>query len=230
MSIIQRIFNTLLPQPCICCHGRLIGGEKYVCLHCMSSFPRNVFIKDIHDNELARVFWGTFAIEAATTPYIYQPGGILTPVVHKMKYSYRPDLCQQVGMILAKTTIKSGIFADADMLVPVPLTKERRKERGYNQSEEMCRGISELTQLPVVTDVLTRKFFHGSQASLDHSSREENVRGAFEVHNASILENKHIILVDDLVTTGSTMRECLYVLRDIPGIRISILALAWSRL
>lgn len=227
--MIDKLLNAIFPQPCIVCKRRLIGGEKYICLHCMASLPRNTYSLPVADSELAHRLWGVFPVEGAVTAFLYQRDGIMAPIVHRMKYRGNKPLCHYMGRQMALAVADSGIFEGVDVLVPVPLTMERKRERGYNQSLLLCEGISEVTGIGIETGVLHRRFFGGSQTEMTVSERLENVKGAFYADNLERLNGKHVLVVDDVITTGSTVRECVLQIRDVPSIRISVLALAWTR-
>lgn len=234
--MLKRILDIFLPQPCLCCGEKLLGGEKYICVRCFAEMPRPMMIKDIHDNPLARRFWGKVPIESAASAFTYQPSGMLSKAVAHMKYFGNKRVGKFLGEAMANELIyraagddNQNIFAGADVIVPLPITKERKLERGFNQSELLCRGIAEVTGIAVETQALKRIHFAGSQTTQTAAGRAENVRGAFQVgKQAMSLAGKHVILLDDIITTGATVTECLDVLRQIPDIRLSVLSLGWT--
>lgn len=188
------------------------------------SWPRPTYI-DVADNRIARRFWGVFPVTAAASAFLYAPGGIMSPVIRKIKYLSQKNLCQYLGEIMALEPQSAAVLDGADALIPVPLTPQRMRQRGYNQSAELCVGISRLTHLPVIEGVLQRKSFSSSQTQKSGNERAENVRGAFYLSDKQLLAGKHVVLVDDIMTTGATLLECLMALRDVPDIKISILTL-----
>lgn len=190
--------------------------------------PRTMLGTDVTDNIFVRRFWGTLPIVGGTAVFVYHPGSELTNIIHKMKYGNRPTLCRFMGKVMAHHAMTRQLLSTADALVPVPITRHRHRERGYNQSLILCQGISDVIGTPIIPDVLLRTHFDISQTSLSHEERQHNIRGAFTLANADVLQGKHIVLVDDIVTTGATTLECLFTLSQIPGIRLSILSLAWT--
>ena len=188
------------------------------------SWPRPTYI-DVADNRIARRFWGVFPVTAAASAFLYAPGGIMSPVIRKIKYLSQKNLCQYLGEIMALEPQSAAVLEGADALIPVPLTSQRMRQRGYNQSAELCVGISRLTHLPVIEGVLQRKSFSSSQTQKSGNERAENVRGAFYLSDKQLLAGKHVVLVDDIMTTGATILECLMALRNVPDIKISILTL-----
>lgn len=152
----------------------------------------------------------------------------MSRLVHTMKYGHRPDLCRFMGRIMASDPNVRNLLSDADVLVPVPLTASRQRSRGYNQSHLLCEGISSITHTPIDTRSLLRTHFGQSQTELTHDQRLTNISGAFTLGDTSNIEGRHIVLVDDIVTTGATMVECVNTLSRVPGLRYSILALGWT--
>lgn len=188
------------------------------------SWPRPTYT-DVADNMIARRFWGVFPVTAAASAFLYAPGGIMSPVIRKIKYLSQKNLCQYLGEIMALEPQSAAVLEGVDALIPVPLTPQRMRQRGYNQSAELCVGISRLTHLPVIEGVLQRKSFSSSQTQKSGNERAENVRGAFYLSDKQLLAGKHVVLVDDIMTTGATILECLMALRNVPDIKISILTL-----
>lgn len=222
--LLNDIISSMFPNTCLCCHKRLLPGERHVCLRCVAAMPRPMLQGDHHDNSLARRFWATFPIEGAATAFCYTPQDTVHSIIFRMKY-WKPDadLCRYAGQLIAAEDLPSRILADGDLLLPVPITAARRKMRGFNQSEEICRGICEATGLPMVTDALLRHESAKSQATTARHQRMDNV-GGFIAGDLTRLEHRHVVIVDDIITTGATVMECLHMLKDVPGIRISIVA------
>lgn len=190
--------------------------------------PRTHLGSDAEDNIFARRFWGTLPFVSGAAVFVYRPSSELANAIHAMKYNHQHHLCHFFGTVMAADALVQQVLSSADVLVPVPLTARRQRERGYNQSELLCRGISSITATTVAADALKRTRFTDSQTALTRNERTENIRGAFALDNVSGLSGKHIVLVDDIVTTGSTTIECLFTLSQIPDVRLSILALAWT--
>lgn len=213
---------------CMSCGGRLLSNERYVCTPCIGRWPRPSLGNDHRDNVFVRRFWGPFAAEGGAAVFIYYPGGDMTKVVHTMKYGRRPNLCRFMGRAMAGSDIVRQLLGDADCLVPVPITDARRYQRGYNQSELLCEGIAAVTGHQIVTTAIRRIHFSESQTAMSRSQRMDNIRGSFVLGDASVIEHRHVVLVDDIVTSGATILECMSVLRSVPGIKVSVLALAWT--
>lgn len=221
---LRSIKDAIFPRTCLCCGGRLMPTERHVCLGCVAGMARPSPHIDPRDSRLARRFWDIFPVESVAVAFQYVPDDMAHSIILRMKYSH-PDaeLCRYAGQLMALEDVPARILAEGEVLLPVPVTPSRRKKRGFNQSEELCLGISEVTGLPIVTDVFTRREYAVSQASTAHHRKTGNDSG-FLLGDIGCLTDRHVVLIDDIITTGATVRACLETLRDIPGIRISVLA------
>lgn len=196
---------------------------------CMASLPRTGLL-NTPENEMERRFWGIFPVERASALYYYARGGNVSNILYGMKYHGRRKLCLQMGRIIAAELIGTGFFDGIDCIMPVPLHKKRLRERGYNQSELLAAGISEITGIDVETGSLIRIHNNATQTHKSSFERWENVSGLFEkTSKADMWIGKHILLVDDVLTTGATISACIDALKVIPDIKISVVTLAWSK-
>ncbi len=177
---------------------------------------------DYRDNRMARRIWGLVDIEAAFTLFEYERGCAFANAVHKIKYKGRKDLAEDMGEMMGEVFRDDLAEFGIDMMIPVPLTKERMREREYNQSEWIARGISNITGIPVCTNVLQRAVFNGSQTHLNVKERQQNVENAFQLVEGTPIVNKHVLLIDDVMTTGSTLKACALQLKQVEGVKVSI--------
>ena len=180
------------------------------------------------ENELAMRLYGRADIERAMSFIKYVPKSKSAQLVYGFKYHDKPFIASLLGEMMGKELGDVNFFSGIDYLLPMPITKKRKRKRGYNQSTELAKGISKVTNIPVAEDVIKRDFFVQSQTKLDSIGRMENIEGAFTLckksHNVS---NKHVLLIDDVITTGATIIECCDTLKKIQGIRISVLSLGF---
>lgn len=181
------------------------------------------------DNLVARLFWGLLPIERAASLMFYEPHSEMARMVYQLKYGQRPDIGEDIGRIMAKEMQMGRFFDGIDVLLPVPLTKKRLQQRGYNQSEMLAIGIRQVTGLPIITKAVMRQHFNKSQTTLSRQERQENVTGTFVLHDSKLLQDKHVLLIDDICTTGATLRACGDAIKDVPGIKISILTLGFTK-
>lgn len=229
MNILSDIRDFFFPRICVCCGKLLFSQEEGLCVSCMSSLPLTG-IRNTPENEMERLFWGIFPIERATSLYYYARGGSVSKILHGMKYYGRKRLCGQMGRVIATELSNTGFFDGIDCIIPVPLHKSRLRDRGYNQSEMLAKGISELTSIPVITDALVRTHNNATQTHKSASERWENAEGLFKItRNAYSLHSKHLLLVDDVLTTGATISSCIDALKTVESVKISIVTLAWTK-
>lgn len=224
-----RILDFISPRFCVVCDRRLAPSERSLCTNCLLHLPRTVFQFMPDDNPMAQLFWHLSPVERAAALFYYEPHSEIARIVYKLKYHDRPDIGEDLGRLMANEMQLAHYFDGIDVLLPVPLSRKRLRQRGYNQSEMLAIGISDITRLPVVTKALRRKHFLKSQTQLSRHERQENVSDMFELRDASVLEGKHVLLIDDICTTGATLLSCTEALRAVPGIRLSVLTLGFTK-
>lgn len=224
-SFLSRLLDVISPRQCAMCGNRLTPSESAICHGCHLRLPVTRLEQSPLDNPMARMFWGRFPVENVAAWFYYEPHSRTSYLIHDIKYHNRPLLARQVGRIMAERMSESHFFDGIDAIVPVPLTRRRQWQRGYNQSEEVCRGISEVTGLPIYNKVLKRVVFKGSQTKMNVFQRRENVEAAFTLADADRIVGLHLLLVDDIITTGATVTVCAQQLCKAAGVRVSILSL-----
>lgn len=229
MNWITRILDFISPRLCVVCGQRLAPTERSLCSVCLFHLPRTDFHQKPLDNPMAQLFWGLAPIEKAAALFYYHPHSETAQLVYRLKYNNRPDIGEDMGRVMANELQATDFFSDIDVLLPVPLASKRLRQRGYNQSEQLAKGISDITHLPIVTKVLRRKHFQQSQTTLNRWQRQENVEDTFWLKEGSQLQDKHVLLIDDICTTGATLISCANTLKDIEGIRISVLTLGFTK-
>lgn len=171
------------------------------------------------------MFWGKIPIVRASAFLKYLPQSESSRIFHLLKYGNRPEIGKFFGQVIANELIGTDFFNGIDYLIPLPLAVDRLKKRGYNQSEAIASGIQTVTHIPINTQVIRRHISNPSQTHLSLAERKENVKNIFRINSTHELEGKHILLIDDIMTTGSTLLSCAKELSKIPGINISIITL-----
>ena len=224
-----RILDFISPRTCAVCGRRLSPTERSLCSVCLLHLPRTAYQFTPDDNPMAQLFWHLTPVERAAALIYYEPHSELAQLVYDLKYRNRPDIGEDMGRLMANEMQIAHFFDGIDVLLPVPLSRKRLRQRGYNQSEELARGISEVTHLPLVTKAVIRKHFVRSQTQLTRYERQENVADMFELRDDHLIKGKHVLLIDDICTTGATLIACIDVLKNIPGIRLSVLTLGFTK-
>ncbi len=214
--------NLLVPRFCAICGEKMAPGEILACSSCLIKLPY-VHISDFSDNIITRLFLGQIPIVHGYSYFFYRSNTAPSEMIAKLKYSHRPDIGRKLGQIIANEISPQGFFEGIDAIVPIPLHWKRWWKRGYNQSEEIAKGISEVTGLPIETNIVRRVRNNVSQTSLSSAERYENVQGLFEANETA---HKHILLIDDILTTGSTIGSCAKaILQKSPEVSFSVLTL-----
>lgn len=225
---LEDFLSLFLPNLCAGCDNHLVKGEDCICTHCMLTMPLTGFER-YGNNPVMRQFWGQVPVEQATAYATFSKGGALQQMIHRLKYESRPDIGVRLGRAFGEGLYRHGWSHAIDLLVPVPLFKSRERLRGYNQAACIAQGISQVTGIPVDMQAVRRNRNTDTQTRKNRFDRSGNVQRVFEVINSEAVQGRHILLVDDVITTGSTLVSLAEVLREIPGVRISIAALAFAK-
>lgn len=229
ISFLSRLIDLIAPRACSVCGRRLSISEQIFCSKCNLHLPRTNYSQNPYENEMARLFWIQLPIERAAAMIFYQPHSQSGGFIYDLKYRNHPEIGETVGKMMAEEMTVDRFFEDVDMLIPVPLARKRQRQRGYNQSLEIAKGISEVTHIPIANDVVIRKSFTGSQTKKDRWARQENVEGAFELRNGQRISGKHVLIVDDIVTTGATILACGKELMKAGNIKVSVISIGFTK-
>ena len=217
--------SLLFPRVCQCCGEHLVKNEDIICTSCIYDIP----VTDFHnrrDNELEKAFWGRCYIERAAAWAPYTRGGKVQRLIHRLKYLGIKEIGIYIGHHYGKILKESGFLDGIDVIVPVPLHPSRERRRGFNQAMVLSVAISDVSGIPVREDILKRKRKTATQTRRTRVERWENVENIFEVPGGITCGDIHILLVDDVVTTGSTIESCVNALKVIPGVRVSVVSAA----
>ncbi len=222
---LHELLQLIFPDVCCYCGEPLVGDERHLCTHCLAQIPwaRHAFFPG---NEVEQRLVGRIPCQAGAALLLFRQGNIAQTIVHQIKYEGNLAMAKQYGRLLGAELQSSGRFGDIDCLVPVPLHRRRKRQRGYNQSELLCEAMAEIMHRPVVTDNLYRQRYTDTQTHKDRQARMDNMKEVFAVRHPEYFENKHILLVDDIITTGATTENCYHALCAVPNLRISIASLA----
>jgi ComF family protein len=180
------------------------------------------------DNPVARLFWGRCLIEKAAAFSFYNKGSRIRALIHNLKYKGIKEIGFELGRIYGLSLLSSGFTSDIDLILPVPLHPSKKRVRGFNQSELISKGISEVTGLPVDLFSLSRTTVSETQTRRSRYDRWVNVEGIFCVSYPDGIKGKHVLLVDDVITTGSTLESCANELLKVDGVKVSVVALAYA--
>lgn len=216
--------DLISPRYCAVCRARLNTTEKKLCGACLVGLPY-LIEDDFSEGPLARLFWGKIPIAKAWCYIKYGQDSESQNLIHKLKYVHRPDLGVWLGRLMARELRSKGFFDGVDSIVAVPLHWRRQWKRGYNQSLQLALGVSAETGIPIIRRKVRRIRNNESQTHMTTPQRIENTQNLFRAHGN--LGCKHVLLIDDVLTTGATLTACAQaIMATSPGIRFSVLTLA----
>ncbi|MBN2610530.1 MAG: ComF family protein [Bacteroidales bacterium] len=217
----------IFPQLCPSCGKNLFLHEKVICSECLYHLPR-LKIDDYTDNPVARLFWGRVEIMYSTAMFYYIKGSKYQNIIHNLKYQGQQHIGTGMGRMFGHELAATPLQA-VDIVVPVPLHPRKLRKRGFNQSELIARGIAEGMGKNTGTGILERVTDTDSQTRRSRYQRWENVESIFKVKKPAPIANKHVLLIDDVVTTGSTLESCATEILKIEGTKVSVAALAVAK-
>ncbi len=227
LSYFKDLIALFFPELCAACGRSLYRYEKIICTTCIYHLPLTNFHND-PDNKMARQLWGRFPFVQTIAFLYFRKGNRIQNLMHQLKYKKRPETGIRLGELYAYELKRSITFKPADLIIPVPLHPAKFKKRGYNQSEYIANGLSSILAIPVSTTNLVRLENTETQTKKSRYARYENLINAFHIRDESEFINKHVMLIDDVMTTGATLEACSILLQKIEGVEISICTIAYA--
>ncbi len=227
IRLIDDFISLLYPSLCVVCGRNLYRNESLICTHCLYHIPKTNF-HFLKDNPVSRLFWGRVPVESAASYYFFEKGSRFRALIHKTKYRGQKELGFELGRIYGAELRLSRLYNRVDLILPVPLHPRKKRKRGYNQSEWIAMGIAESMGKPIDTSSLFRAVDTPSQTKKNRYERWKNVEDIFGINHPDKLINQHILLVDDVVTTGSTLEACARVVLQVEGTKVSCITLAMA--
>ncbi|HEY4786405.1 MAG TPA: ComF family protein [Bacteroidales bacterium] len=224
VSFANDFIGLFYPKICASCSELLVRNEILFCTTCRYELPRTNFHLD-KENEVAQIFWGRVPVENATAHFYFHKGGRVQELLHKLKYKGQKEIGVELGKIIGKE-LEQSPFNQVDAIIPVPLHPSKKRKRGYNQSECVASGIASAMSKPLNINSLVRVVANPTQTRKHRFERWTNVEGIFALKEQRSIENKHILLVDDVVTTGATLEACASALLQAKNVKVSIATVA----
>lgn len=221
----QAITHLFFPHNCLGCYTDVLHDQQFLCARCFSTLPETGFFSH-PGNMMEKIFYGRLPIQEAGCAYYFNHDSLLHKLVLQFKYQGRKDIGVFLGKLMMSQFILSARFKNIDLIIPLPLNKQKELARGYNQSQILAEEISEALHIPVISSAVTRKKFTETQTKKSRIDRWENMQNIFDIGDPSLLQNKHILLVDDIITTGATLEGCGLEILNVPGTKLSIATLA----
>ena len=222
-SLLQLVF----PHICAGCGSDLLNEESQLCIRCLTALPETNF--NLHaNNPMEKIFWGRLPLASATAQFYFTNESLIQQLMHQLKYKGNKELGLQLGRLMGSGFKETNRFNGIDALIPLPLYPKKEKRRGFNQATILCDGISEILNIPVFKNTIIRTQHTDTQTKKGRMERWQNIEGKFELLNPASIENKHILLVDDVVTTGATLEACGSILMQAENLRLSIATLCFA--
>jgi ComF family protein len=225
MKSLHNLFSLFYPNICVCCEQNLLDQEKLICIECRFDLP---FVDNgnYESNLLTQTLEGRVIVESGASFLYYHPVGKVKKLIHQLKYKNNQEVGAFLGNWFGKKLLESDKFNEIDYIIPVPLHQKKLRQRGYNQLTKFGEKLSEIFHIQYIEDVLIRTSTENTQPFKKRIERFKNLETKFSVSNLDILNSKHILLIDDVVTTGATLEACCKVLLKAKNVKISIITLA----
>lgn len=223
--MIKNLFNLLFPETCGSCGLNLNKNEEVICTSCIAILPTTKYWNDI-ENKVAKKLWGRVKLEHTSSYLHFIKEGMVQQMLHQLKYKGMKNIGLKLGNLYAQELQTLEVIKQVDLIIPVPMYHSKEKQRGFNQSLLIAEGISEVLAKPIDKEHLIKVKSTGSQTKLNRWNRWLNQNEKFELTNTHIFENKHILMVDDVITTGATVEACVSLLNNIPNCTVSAVFLA----
>lgn len=217
----------MFPHVCEGCGTDIIQPDHFLCIRCHANLPKTEFHL-YPNNPIEKIFWGRVPITYATAQYYFTKNSMMQTLMHGLKYKGNKELGIYLGRLMGHAFENSNRFRYIDALIPLPLFPSKEKKRGYNQATILCEGIAEVLEKPILKDVIIRTTHTDSQTKMNRVQRWANMEGRFELVNPQAIKGKHVLLVDDVITTGATLEACGACIMEAENTQLSIATLCFS--
>lgn len=225
-EIKESLVHLLFPAICSGCGGDLPDDNTCLCFKCMDAMPETNF--ELHrSNPAEKKFWGRLPVQHVTAQYYFTSESLMQQLMHQFKYRGNKELGLQLGRMMGNSLQKTNYF-DADVLIPLPLFAAKERRRGFNQATILCEGMAECMHIPVLKEVVKRSQHTDTQTQKGRIERWQNMEGKFVLSDPHAISNKHVLLVDDVITTGATLEACGIELLKADNVKLSIATLCYA--
>lgn len=225
MNLFKHLINLLFPRTCAACGTPLLEGETTVCTTCRFLMPKTGY-ENNPNNPLAQNFFGQMPFNAVSAEFFFSKSGRVQHLIHGLKYHRCRENGIFLGQEIGKSLLQAPDYQGIDYLIPIPLHPKKEKIRGYNQSHVIAEGVSEILNVPIAEHCLVRSVFTDTQTKKSREERWQNVKDIFKLEKPEKLSHKHVLLIDDVLTTGATLMSAGKALSQVDGIKISVVTAA----
>ncbi|SEC34171.1 comF family protein [Tenacibaculum sp. MAR_2009_124] len=229
MKPLKDIFSIFFPDVCVNCQSILLRNEQFLCTICLNDLPVIVY-NESTKNMLQNIFFGKVPVENVYSFLYFTKFGITQKLIHELKYKKEQNIGVFLGRRMCYEIERLKLFKEIDIVLPVPLHKKKLKLRGYNQVSKFGGVLSNYLQVPYIINVLKRVSKNESQTLKRRFERFSNADSKFHISDLEYLQNKHVLLIDDVITTGATLVSCCEELLKVKNIKISICTIAYTEI
>lgn len=221
------LLHLFLPHHCAGCGSDIMSRQQVLCLQCIDRLPVTQFHRHAN-NPVEKIFWGRIPVTNAASFLYFSKDSLLQKLVHQLKYNGHKELGLFIGRKMGEALVQTNRFAGIEALVPLPLYAARERKRGYNQAALLCQGMAEIIRVPVLQNSIRRRMSSDTQTTKNRIERWQNMQGKFELRQPQTIRGKHILLVDDVITTGATLEACGQELLAAGNTLLSIMTMAYT--
>ena len=226
-ELIKDFTHLFFPHICVGCGTDALGYNSILCIKCINRLPVTNF--HLHEeNQVEKIFRGRLPVKQVTSLCYFSKDSLVQRLLHQLKYKGNKDVGYFLGRMMGVALRQSERYDSVDALIPLPLFASREKKRGYNQAAVLCEGIADITGIPVLKNIIERVSSTETQTHKNRIERWLNMEGRFEIKNREAIQNKHVLLVDDVLTTGATLEACGHELLQAENTLVSIATLAYT--
>ncbi len=227
LSVLQDFSHLFFPHLCAGCGSDSLNDESLLCPKCFLQLPETGFI-GVDGNTIEKIFYGRLPVQKAGSAFYFTKDSLVQKLAVELKYKGNKAMGQYLGRLLGKRLQSCRRFEEVDVIVPLPLNPKKQRKRGYNQAEEIAKGIAEVWSRPVISNAVIRNIFTDTQTHKTRVSRWQTMEAVFSVSQPLLIEGKHVLLVDDIITTGATLEACGQAMLQTPGVKLSIATVAYT--
>jgi len=226
-TILSDTLHLFYPHLCTGCGSDLLQEDNILCLRCITNLPHTNFAQHAN-NPIEKIFWGRISLVAAHSEFYFAKESLIQHLIHQLKYKGNQEVGIYLGELMGRSLLNSNRFKNIDYLIPLPLFPDKERTRGYNQAAVICRGLSGIMNVPVLSGKVTRQRFTETQTKKHRTERWENVADSFMLNDKEKLQGKNILLIDDVITTGATLEACGHSIMQAAEVNLSIATLSMA--
>ena len=226
-NYIDDFLHLFFPHICIGCNTDVLNHDDALCAKCISNLPGTGFVSTA-GNPVEKIFYGRLNVQNAGSAFYFNKDSVIQHAIIQLKYKGNRKAGNFLGRLLGQQLANSKRFDDVDLIIPLPLNDKKLFKRGYNQASVIAKGITSIWHKPVIENAVDRILFTETQTHKDRIARWETMEGVFTVTQPGLLKDKHVLLVDDIITTGATLEACGEAILKTPGIKLSVATIAYT--